>query len=317
MAWSCNIRSYAERLVDTIGHADWAVFTKNGSDSTSACIQVARAHTGKHKILIAEGSYHGASFWSTPRPSGVPDDDRRHLVRFQYNNIESLEQAVAEVADDFSGILVTPYRHDAMVDNAAVDVAFAHRCRELADRHDAVLIVDDVRAGFRMARDCSWAGIGVEPDLSAWGKVLANGYPISAHLGNERVRPAAESMFITGSYWFAAVPMAAGLAVLNVMDEVDVVAHVEGLGTQLRDGLAEQANRHGFDLHQTGPVQMPQILFADDPERKTGDAWCLECLKRGIYLHPWHNLFLSLAHTDADIAQTLDVTDAAFASIRR
>jgi glutamate-1-semialdehyde 2,1-aminomutase len=307
---------YAERLVATVGHADWAMFTKNGADSTSSCIQIARAYTGRNKILVAEGSYHGANFWSTPRPSGVPEDDRRHLIRYRYNDIASLDAAVAEAGDDFAGIFATAYRHDAFVANEAVDPAFARHCRALADRHDAVLMVDDVRAGFRMARDCSWSTVGVEPDLSSWGKVLANGHPISAHLGNERMREAAAGIFITGSYWFAAVPMAAGLAVLDVMEETDVVGHVTEMGVMLRSGLAEQAERHGFDLIQSGPPQMPQILFADDPERALGDAWCLECLERGVYFHPWHNMFLSLAHTEDDIARTLEATDAAFRALQ-
>jgi len=306
---------YAERLGATIGHADWAMFTKNGSDSTSACIQIARAHTGRRRILAARGSYHGTNFWSTPRPSGIPEDDRRHIGFFDYNDIASLEAAVVEADGDLAAILVTAYRHDAFADNDLVDPDFAKRCRTLADELDAILIVDDVRAGFRMARDGSWSTVGVEPDLSAWGKVLANGHPISGHVGNDRVREAAESIFITGSYWFAAVPMAAGIATLDVMEESDVVGHVTRMGTMLREGLAEQAQRHGYDLRQTGPAQMPQILFGDDPERERGNAWCLECLKRGVYLHPWHNMFLSLAHTEDDIARTLEATDAAFAAL--
>ena len=308
--------TYAERLVDTISHADWAMFTKNGADSTSSCIQIARAYTGKNKILIAEGSYHGANFWSTPRPSGVPDDDRKHLIRYQYNDIASLDAAVAEAGDDFAGIFATAYKHDAFVANESVDPAFARHCRKLADRHDAVLMVDDVRAGFRMAHNGSWSSVGVEPDLSSWGKVLANGHPISAHLGNTRMREAAESIFITGSYWFAAVPMAAGLAVLDVLEEKDVVSHVTQMGEMLRSGLAEQAQRYGFDLVQSGPAQMPQVLFANDPDRVLGDAWCLECLKRGVYFHPWHNMFLSLAHQPDDIERTLDAADSAFKALQ-
>ena len=246
---------------------------------------------------------------------GVPDDDRRHLIRFRYNDVASLETAAAEAGDDLAAIMVTAYKHDAMVDNAEVDPVFARRCRDLADAADALLIVDEVRAGWRLATDCSWSLVGVTPDMSAWGKVLANGHALSAHLGNERVRKAAESIFITGSYWFAAVPMAAALATMDVMAKQDVVGHVARMGTVLREGLAEQAARHGFDLRQTGPAQMPQILFADDPDRELGNAWCLECLKRGVYFHPWHNMFLSVAHTEADIARTLEATENAFAAL--
>ena len=307
---------YAERLVGTVGHADWVMFTKNGADSTSSCIQIARVYTGRNKILVAEGSYHGANFWSTPRPTGVPQEDRKHLIHYRYNDIASLDQAVATAGDDLAGIFATAYKHDAFVANEAVDPAFARHCRMVADRHDAVLMVDDVRAGFRMARDCSWSTVGVEPDLSSWGKVLANGQPISAHLGNQRMREASESIFITGSYWFAAVPMAAGLAVLDVLEQEDVVGHVTKMGEMLRSGLDDQAKRYGFDLVQSGPVQMPQILFANDPERALGDAWCLECLKRGVYFHPWHNMFLSLAHKPEDIALTLEATDGAFQTLQ-
>jgi len=307
----------AERLTGLVSHADWAMFTKNGADSTSSAIQIARAYRGRNKILVAQGSYHGAAFWSTPRPSGVPDEDRRHLIGFHYNDIASLEAAVAEAGDDLAGILVTAYKHDARIDNELVDPAFARRCRELADAADALLIVDEVRAGWRLATDCSWSLVDVQPDMSAWGKVLANGHAISAHLGNDRARQAAGSIFITGSYWFAAVPMAAALATIDILENEDVVGHVARMGTILREGLAEQAKRHGFDLRQTGPVQMPQILFADDAKRELGNAWCQACLRRGVYFHPWHNMFLSAAHTEADIAITLEATEEAFAELAR
>ncbi len=305
----------AERITGAVSHADWAMFTKNGADSTNSAIQIARAYRGRNKVLVAEGSYHGAAFWSTPRPTGVPDEDRSHLIRFRYNDVASLEAAANKAGDDLAAIMVTAYKHDAMVDNALVDAAFARRCREIADAADALLIVDEVRAGWRLSTDCSWSLVDVAPDMSAWGKVLANGHALSAHLGNDRAREAAASIFITGSYWFAAVPMAAALATMDVIEREDVVGHVGRVGQMLRDGLAEQATRHGFDLRQTGPAQMPQVLFADDPERELGNAWCLECLERGVYFHPWHNMFLSAAHTEADIALTLEATEGAFAAL--
>ena len=305
----------AERITGAVSHADWAMFTKNGADSTNSAIQIARAYRGRNKILVAQGSYHGAAFWSTPRPVGVPDADRSHLIGFRYNDIASLEAAAAQAGDDLAAIMVTAYKHDAMVDNALVDAAFARRCRELADAADALLIVDEVRAGWRLSNDCSWSLVGVAPDLSAWGKVLANGHALSAHLGNDRAREAAAGIFVTGSYWFAAVPMAAAIATMDVIENEDVVGHVAAMGRMLRDGLAEQSARHGFELRQTGPAQMPQVLFADDPERELGNAWCLECLDRGIYLHPWHNMFLSAAHTEAEIALALQATEGAFAAL--
>ena len=93
---------------------------------------------------------------------------------------------------------------------------------------DVVLIVDDVRAGFRLIRDCSWELVGVRPDMSCWGKSFANGHPISALLGNDRCREGASHIYVTGSFWFAAVPMAAGVETLKILRESEILAKVMG-----------------------------------------------------------------------------------------
>jgi glutamate-1-semialdehyde 2,1-aminomutase len=185
----------------------------------------------------------------------------------------------------------------------------------LADRAGALLIVDDVRCGFRLARDCSWVRLGVAPDLSCWGKAVANGHPLSFLAGNDRTREGAARIYVTGSFWFAAAPMAAALATLERIEGSDYLERLEAMGAQLRAGLDKRARRHGIGIRQTGPVQMPQILFEADPDFTRGFAFAEAMLARGIYVHPWHNMFLNAAMTPADIETVLDAADAALAGI--
>jgi glutamate-1-semialdehyde 2,1-aminomutase len=307
----------AEKFVSMISHASWTMFCKNGTDATSMAIVVARAHTSKRKILVAHGAYHGAAPWCTPLKFGVTAEDRAHIIYYDYNSAESLEAAFHQAGDDLAGVIATPFRHDTFRDEELVNVHFAKTARRLCDRAGALLIVDEVRAGFRLGRDCSWSLLGVDPDLSTWGKSFANGHPISALLGSELARGPAQQIFVTGTFWFNAVPMAAGIATLNEIKNSDYLERIERSARMLREGLARQAKAHGFGLKQTGPIQMPMILFENDPDFRIGFCWATEALKRGVYLHPWHNNFISAAHSEADIERTLEVTDIAFAELKK
>lgn len=309
----------AERFVATVSHADWAMFCKNGTDATTMAMVVARAHTKRRVILAAHNAYHGADPWCVPAvlSAGTLPEDRAHIVYYDYNDAQSLADAMQRHAGDVAAVFATPFRHDVFLDQEAPDLAYAQNARRLCDETGALLVVDDIRAGFRLARDCSWSLIGIEPDLSCWGKCFANGHPISALLGAERFRAAAGSIFVTGSFWFSAVAMAAGIATLQQINETDYLERLTSAGQLLRKGLDAQARTHGFALRQTGPAQMPQILFHDDPDFRIGYAWTAECLKHGAYFHPFHNMFLSAAHTPADIDRALEASDRAFEFVRR
>lgn len=307
----------AEAIVAMVTHADWAIFCKNGTDATTMAMMTARSHTGRQGLVLAKGAYHGAAPWCTPRPSGVIASDKAHQHFCAYNDIASLEAAVAEAGDDLAAIFAAPFRHDAFVDQAPPDPAYARRARELADSCGALLVVDDVRAGLRVARDCSWSVLGVQPDLSTWGKCIANGHPISALLGNDKARKAAASIYVTGSFWFAGAAMAAGLETLRLVRQTDYLERIQGLGERLRTGLAERASAAGFGFRQTGPETMPLFLFDDDPDLRLGFAWSSAMLARGVYVHPWHNMFLCAAMTEADIDGALDAAEGAFADLRR
>ncbi len=305
----------AEALVGMVSHADWAMFCKNGTDATGMALMASRAQTGKRIVLVAEGAYHGASAWCTPVPAGTLPEDRAFLRSYRYNDVASLEAAVAAAGDDLAAIFAAPFKHDVFVDQELPDPAYARRARELCDATGAMLVVDDVRAGFRLARDCSWSLVGVKPDLSCWGKAVANGQPLSILLGADRARVGAGSLYVTGSFWFAAVPMAAALETLSIIRDTDYLAQLEALGQRLRSGWEAAAAAHGFALRQSGPVQMPLVMFADDPDVRFGYAWAQEMLARGVYVHPWHNMFLCTAMTEADIDAAIGAADGAFAAI--
>ncbi|MGX7874584.1 aminotransferase class III-fold pyridoxal phosphate-dependent enzyme [Mesorhizobium sp. ORM6] len=149
----------AEQFVSMVTHAEWAIFCKNGSDATTMAIMVARAYSKRRKILVAEGAYHGSSPWSTPRLAGTVPEDRAHIVTYRYNDVDSLEAAFRKHRGDIAGVFASPFKHDAFVDGSLPDPAYARAARQLCDADDALLIIDEVRAGFRIARDCSWSTI--------------------------------------------------------------------------------------------------------------------------------------------------------------
>jgi glutamate-1-semialdehyde 2,1-aminomutase len=307
----------AELMVDTVAHADWVTFSKNGTDATTACVTIARAGTGRRKVLVARGAYHGAVPWCSPSLAGVTEEDRAHLVHYDYNDVESLREAVSSTRGDLAAIIVSAFKHDLGKEHVLPTPEFARSARKAADDADAALIVDDVRAGFRLDMGGSWELVGVKPDLSAWSKAIANGRALAAVTGNDRFREGAKAVFMTGSFWTAGVSMAASIATINKLRDTNAVGLLTSSGQRLRDGLKAQARKYGLPLHQSGPMQMPVLLFDGDEDRSLGNRFCVEALHRGVYFHPAHTMFLSTAHTKEIIDETLEITEEAFKAVAR
>ena len=302
----------AEHLTGITPFADWALFGKNGSDVVTWSLLVAREHTGRAKIVMAEGAYHGTHAWCTPFPAGTTAADRAEILTFRYNDLDDLRRVVAAHRDTIAGIIVTPFRHEAFHDQEMPADGFHAGVRALCDAHGIVFILDDVRAGFRLHLGGSLEAFGVQPDIASYCKAIANGYPLSACLGRASLRRAAERVFLTGSFFSSAVPMAAGLATLQEIAASGAIDHMRHVGTLLCRGLEGQARAHGLRINVTGPPAIPFMSFAGDPDFVRNRAFCAACAACGVYLHPHHNWFLSAAHTEEDILRTLDVTDAAF-----
>jgi glutamate-1-semialdehyde 2,1-aminomutase len=305
----------AEHLVELTPFADWAVFAKNGSDVCTWAVEVARAASGRRKVVKAEGAYHGTHAWCSPLPGGITDEDRANVLEVPWNDLAALTQLVASVGDEIAAIILTPFRHDAFHDSELPADGYLAGVRRLCDAHDIVFILDDVRAGFRLHLGGSGEFFGVRPDLACYCKAIANGYPLSACVGREALRNAAQEVFFTGSYFTSAVPMAAALACLRALDADDGIARMDALGRRLCTGLDEAARVHDLRVTTSGPPALPFMSFCDDPGQSLNRVFCAAMAERGVYLHPHHNWFLSAAHTDADIDRTVERADEAFAIV--
>jgi glutamate-1-semialdehyde 2,1-aminomutase len=307
----------AETLVDVISDAEWILFGKNGTDATTACLTIARAHTSRSVILVARGFYHGAAPWCSPVPAGILPSDRAAMGYFEYNDQADFDRAVEAAGSDLAGVMLTPFRHVEGEDQELVDVDFARHVRQRCDELDALLIVDDVRCGFRLAYGGSWEPLGVPADLSAWSKAIANGYPLAAVTGREVLREAASTVFLTGSFWMNATPMAAALATIRRLGDIDGVSMMQRAGARLREGIRAQAVDSGLTISYTGPDVMPYLTFAGDVDRARMTCFAEAALASGVYLHPKHNWFMSCAMDDAVVDRALRGTETAFAAVRR
>ena len=302
----------AERMVKLVPFADWAVFAKNGSDITTWATLVARDHTRRKKILAVKGEYHGAHAWCSPGHNGIIDEDREHIHLFEWNDLEGLRQLARKYDGEVAGIIMTPYHHPAFGDSVLPAPGFWAGVRQVCDENGIVLILDDVRAGFRLDVRGSQEYFGFEPDISCYCKAIANGYSISAGVGRKELRISASKVFLTGSYWNSAMEMAAAMETLSVLESTDAVGQMMKMGKMLNKGLTELSQKYGFQLSITGPPTIPYVRFTNETDFYRMQMWATEVTRRGSFFHPHHNWFLSSAHTQKEINESLNHSEDAF-----
>jgi glutamate-1-semialdehyde 2,1-aminomutase len=306
----------AERLTSLVEGSSWAVFVKNGTDATTLAYSLARVRTEKSIAIMAEGAYHGAANWCSSNVFPALEDDRRNVLSFPYNDLSALERLFKDNRGRIACLFLTPYHHPTFKAQEMPDPALYETARRLCDQEGALLVMDDIRANFRLHAHGSHARFGAKPDLWCMGKALANGYPISALLGTEDLRKTANSFFITGTYWMSAVPMVAAMASLDEMERLGGVPRLEVLGGLFKESIEAAGREQGYGARITGPAAIPFLTFDEDPNLYLNQRFGAAMARRGVFIHPHHNGFISLAHTEEDIAITAARAREAFAAMR-
>ena len=314
---STKMIDFAELLVDTVNSADWAFFAKNGNDVTTLAVMTARAYTHKKKIVFFKGYYHGVAPWTQKIDyAGVLEEDVCNNIYVDWNDYEALERVFEENKDEIAAVISQPYMHGNFADNVMPAEGFWQKVRKLCTEKDAVLIIDDVRAGFRMDIAGSDHYFGFEADLICFCKALANGYNVSALCGKDFLKNTVSGISYTGSYWMSAVPFAAGIACIEKMKRLDIARLLNEKGTKVK-GLIAAAKKFDFDLRVTGMPSLFYLRIADDPTLSLHQEWVAECVRRGVFFTNHHNHFVNASLTDEDIAETVAVAEEAFEAVRK
>lgn len=308
----------AELLVDTVACADWAYFMKNGTDATTFSVLCARAHTGKKKIFFLEGYYHGNDQWAmkVDYPGILPEDVANNRV-IPWFDLNALQQAYDACNGDVAALIAQPYDHGNFADNRVANREYWRQVREFCDKHGMLLIIDDVRAGFRLDLAGSDHYYGFKADIICFCKALANGYNMSAACGGEHLKATASSLSFTGSYWMSAVPFAACIATLNKMKALDTSRLFRENGTKLTEGFKAAAAEHGFELVVSGEPALFYLRIANDNSLMLHQEWVAECVSRGLFIASHHNHFLNAAIGPGEIELATQIAEDAFAAVAK
>jgi len=301
----------AEKLVELVDVADWAFFGKNGADMTGWAIRVAREATRRRTILRVDHAYHGTDPWCSEALAGVIPDDRRHVRTLPWNQVERFLQLADGAAHDLAAIVVTPYHHPSYGDSVFATAEFQAAIHQVRAATGCLLIVDDIRAGFRLDLGGSHSTTGWAPDLICFSKAIANGYALAACVGRDELKIPASRVFATGSFWTSAIAMVAALTTLTVLERDNGPAFLERQGRMLIAGMTEAGRRHGIELVASGPPAVPFVRVAEDPSFRQQQKLCSLAAAEGLFLHPHHNWFLGMAHSDEVIGETLARFDQA------
>ncbi|GHJ29769.1 aspartate aminotransferase family protein [Streptomyces hygroscopicus] len=297
----------AERLVRIIPGAERVFLLKTGSDATSAAVRLARAYTGRDRVV--RWGYNGWHDWAAQRPGGIPDTVRTQVDTFRYNDLDDLREVFRRHAGQVACLLLMPFELDSP------EPGFLQGAIDLAHEHGALVVFDEMRSGFRVALGGAQELYGVRADLATFSKAMANGWAVSALTGRADVMAMVGQTHISSTFYSNSVSMAAAVATIDQLADGTVLDRVRRLGVRLQSGLTELVGRHGVPARVRGVPQMPFLAFTHpDPGRSRAmqDAFFAETTRRGVLLHPTHHWFVCAATTDADLDHTLAACDAAF-----
>jgi glutamate-1-semialdehyde aminotransferase len=297
----------AERLTELVPSAEQALFFKTGSDATTGAVRIARTHTGRDLVLRC--GYHGWHDWCLEDDPGVPRRARREVLPFRYNDVDELEALLRAHPGEVAAIILTPIGHEFDRQIEPPQPGFLAAVRRLADAHGAVLIFDEVRTGFRVHPGGAQGLYGVTPDLTALGKALANGYPITAVVGRRSVMTSATRTFISSTYFPNGMEMAAALATLRLLVQERVLESIHAAGTRFAEELRRLVAETSLPVTLSPYPEMPFLHFdpalaSSQPARR--DRFYGALAEAGVFAHPRHHGFLCWRHDAEDFARTLE-----------
>lgn len=331
----------AELVCEIVPSIEMVRMVSSGTEATMTAIRLARGYTGRDKILKFEGCYHGHSdsllvkagsgalTLGQPSSPGVPEDFAKHTLTAEYNNLDSVKKHFAEFPDSIACVIIEPVAGN--MNCIPPKTGFLQGLRELCDQYGALLIIDEVMTGFRVALAGAQSYYGVTPDLTTLGKVIGGGMPVGAVGGQKAVM---EYLAPTGPVYQAGtlsgnpIAMAAGLACLTELKKSGNEQQLAEKTEKLCLGLKALAEKHHIPFVVNYVGGMFGIFFTEQKE-VTSYAEVMKCdtekfkvffhkmLDLGVYLAPsaFEAGFMSLAHTDEDIAKTLEAADIAFAAL--
>jgi glutamate-1-semialdehyde 2,1-aminomutase len=279
---------------------------------------IARAYKNRKRLMFVNGFYHGVAPWcqKVDYPGVIVEDVCNNLY-VDFNNDAQVEEYVKKYKGEIAAFIATPYMHGNFVDNVLPEKGYWQKIRKICTENDIILIVDDVRCGFRLDIAGSDHFYGFEADLICFCKALANGWNVSSLCGKDFLKPVASSIMFTGSYWMSAVPFAAGIACINKMKKTNATAFFREQGLKLTNGLKDVAKSNGFNLSVSGEPALFYLINKDENNTLSlHQEWVAECVKRGVFFTNHHNHFINLSLTDEDIKFTLDVADEAYKVVK-
>lgn len=317
----------AEELCNTIPSAEMVRYTKGGGEACAVAARIARGATGRDKILFC--GYHGwhdwyqaANFGVDPEsgeypfagiePIGVPKALAGTVIPFSYGNLAMLEALFNEHAGEVAAIMMEPARSELPAPG------YLEGVKALAQQHGAVLIFDEVSCGWRQAIGGIQSVVGVTPDMTVVAKAMSNGYPMGAVVGARAVMESAARMFISSSYWSDNIGLVAALTTIRELKRRDSETQLRIIGEKLRTALNNAIAEAGLQGKCAGLSSNPYValeLPAGVDSRKVSTLFIQEMARRGI--HTYMSFKATLAHTDADIAQTGAAATAALKIVKQ
>jgi len=335
----------AQKLVDAIPCADAVHYVGSGTEATFYALRIARAFTGRNKVMKFEGAWHGMhdyGLWGTvpataspyphslPDSVGVPPETGETVLVAPFNDAARAVAMIERHADELAAVIVEPLQRVLLP-----EPGFLAALRDATKRHGIVLIFDEIVTGFRIAWGGAQQKYGVVPDLACYGKAVSGGYPLAAIAGSAevlsvldaRARPRATVVWATNTLNGNPVCAAAGCAALDVLGAPGIYDRLATVGRRLREGLVAAGVRHGFAVQAPGEDAVFGIRFTDrrplsnwmdlqTADKDLGHRWALELLKRGLLVNPNEKFYVSIMHSDEDVARTLAIADDAFAALR-
>lgn len=312
----------AERLCDMHPFADMVRFARSGGEANAIAIRIARAAAGRETVAFC--GYHGWHDWYLSanlgdektlaghllpglQPNGVPSSLQGTVLPFEYNRLDQLE---ALIANHQVGVIKME-----VCRSTEPNEGFLKGVRTLADKHDIVLIFDECTSGFRATFGGLHLKYGVEPDLAVFGKALGNGYAITGVAGRRSVMDAAQSTFVSSTFWTERIGPSAALATLDVMEKIKSWNYITEIGEKIRAGWQELADSHGLSIEHWGISSLCGFTFQSEKALEYKTLISQEMLRKR-YLAAT-SVYVCTEHTEDVLSEFFIALDPIFKTIRR